>query len=55
MSCPIVAVGDGAFVGDVRPSGLDIRWSVDRPSTRYWKPPGAAVGRPGVSRAGLRG
>jgi hypothetical protein len=26
---------------------LDIRWSVDRPGTRYWKPPG-------MSRAGLR-
>jgi hypothetical protein len=26
-------VGGGAFPGDVRPPGLDIRWSVGRPGT----------------------
>jgi hypothetical protein len=26
-------VGGGAFLRDVKPLGLDIRWSVDRPGT----------------------
>jgi hypothetical protein len=29
LSCPIAAVGGGAFPGDAKPLGLDIWWSVD--------------------------
>jgi hypothetical protein len=33
MSCPVIAVGGGAFLGHVKPPGLNIWWSVDRMGT----------------------
>jgi hypothetical protein len=33
LSCPIIAVGGGAFPEDVKPPGLDIWWKVDRMGT----------------------
>jgi hypothetical protein len=39
LSCPIAAVGGGAFPGDVKPQGLDIWWRVDRTgncATKYY-------------------
>jgi hypothetical protein len=29
-SCPVTTVGGGALPGDVKPSGLDILWRVNR-------------------------
>jgi hypothetical protein len=55
LSGPITTVGGDAFPRDAKPPGLDIRWSVDRLSTQYRKPSGAAIGRPSMSRAGLQG
>jgi hypothetical protein len=33
LSCPIAVVGGGASLGDVKPPGLDISWSIDRVGT----------------------
>jgi hypothetical protein len=33
MSCPVAVVDGDASSGDVKPPGLDIRWSVDRMGT----------------------
>jgi hypothetical protein len=33
LSCLVAAVGGGAFLGDVKPSGLDIWWRIDRLGT----------------------
>jgi hypothetical protein len=37
MSCPVAVVGSGAFLGDMKPPGLDIWWSVYRPCTYVTK------------------
>jgi hypothetical protein len=42
-------VGGGTFQGDVRPPGLDIRWSVDRLGTC-----GPGNGSPSVWQLGAR-
>jgi hypothetical protein len=33
LSCPITMVGGGASPGDVKPSSLDILWSIDHIGT----------------------
>jgi hypothetical protein len=33
LSCPVAAVDGHAFLGDVKPPGLDIWWNVDRMGT----------------------
>jgi hypothetical protein len=33
LSCPITALGGGTSLGDVKPPGLDTRWSVDHMGT----------------------
>jgi hypothetical protein len=34
LPCPVAAVGNVIFPGDVKPTGLDIWWRVDRMGTR---------------------